>query len=408
MHLSEYSYRLPSELGIIKSNYRKSLDVLVLSTFSLWGDALAEVWEAAGEETSLAVWPFYCASKDNKGDCLHGVRPAKSRLIPGCEWLEWARQVVEALNPRVVVVLTWGDHQDQDFAPLWGKRRVGRIPAAADVIALLHPAKDATRFREDWEARVTKELYERFLVGAKRTADGAIDAFAVLKHQRTEEDTPARPTAEAREEEQKLRAQEVDAFVTGDNILPEHWQVTGNAEEARKALDEAVERRKARAKQEALQERIARDRALGQQQLDGFFSSGGSDMRRRTQPQSAMQAADKALQRSAEAEARLQQARKAAEDFWADTPLPAPTPAPPAVPFKPRPASATLNLADEFQAAKQLEANTGRSFPVAPTPAQQDEAWAREVEERLAQEQEAAAPEETHGPQVAKGKYEDR
>lgn len=305
-HLEQYAYRLPSELGTIKPSQSKGLDVLVLSTFSLWGDPLNEVWQAC-DDASLALWPFYCASKDRNGTCVAGPAPAKSSAVPGCDWLEWARAAVNALAPKLVVVLTWEGKADRNFAPLWGKKRVRNLPAAADVIEIIHPKDGVGAFRERWAAEVAVALRERFLVGAKRNADGTVDALRALKVQRlcdgkdTErlraarvleapervleapkpEPTP-RPSAESRAEEMQARDQDVMGHVSGEGYITEDgvehpyvWTIAGSAEDAQESFERATAVRKAKLKADAAAARIARNLSGGQQQVSRFFASGG-------------------------------------------------------------------------------------------------------------------------------------
>lgn len=378
--LRKHGYKMPDELGMVRDvPTRRGLDVLVLSTYTVWGKELEEVWDVSGDNVSLGFWSYYCATKDFKA--RH--RAAQPRLIPNIDWLGWARSAVRLLEPRLVVVLCWKGNPDRDFVSLWDKRRTGGLPCRDDVIELPDPKNAPDDFHAGWREKVASLLYERHLIGAERDADGAVDAFKVISQ---------RPTDEQRAEEHRAREAPVLDSVTGENILPEHWQRRDDVvDEARQGLDDAIQRRKARAKQEALEAQILRNRSQGQRQITDLF---GGEMRKR--PASEALPPPPPLMRPPPA-------GNGEMLSTIDTGALTLGPAAPrwafashsATPNAQRPMWATINLSEEYAAARELEKRTGQ---------ERDEAWAREVEERIERER---AEQESHPEQVSKGKYED-
>lgn len=342
--LRDYGYKLPEEMGMLRDSHKRSgLDVLVLSRFSVWGDELQEVWNVSGDEVSLGFWSFYCAKKDFKGNCVYGDRPAQARLIPEFDWLEYTRQAVRLLAPRLVVVLCWKGNPDSDFVSLWGKRRTGGLPCLDDVIELPDAKNTPDLFEEGWKEKVASVLYQRYLIGAPRDASGAIDAFSVIGRQWE----PGKATDEQKAQERQLRLAQAIGAVTGDNIPPEQWERGVSAEDARQGLDDAVKRRKEKAKREALEAQIVRNRSQGQRQITDLFVNPASSQRKR----SALMGLDDGLRKRPATEVR-----SAMQD--ADTALTNSAPVAPQrsafVPWRRRPPTARLNVAAERAAAAAL------------------------------------------------------
>lgn len=187
-------FTVPSNLGRIDRVRRRGTDVLVLCEYPLKPPDMNLILSCVEEtQASVSHWAFYCAENTN----------ARSRQSPRFigyhkekkdkpQWVEWFRRAFVAFAPKCVVVLQDPVHNNL-FSDCWPKDTI----TYSDAILLRHPHQDRAIdqtneyavenletdrkfFIEQWETRVNALLKRTCFRGAKRCADGSINAFDAL------------------------------------------------------------------------------------------------------------------------------------------------------------------------------------------------------------------------------------
>lgn len=192
-----------SLLRSVDRGKRERVDVLVLSRYPLAKAHKELIQDLAHGELHVASWALYCASGSSVDrdvripfDSMQKAQDMRTANDASLPWGTYFMAALRVFRPKRVIILCYGN-RDSDFKPHWPKYAAGVPNYDRDAALVPHPKSDQAAFMMAWQRDVTDFFRLNHFVGAKRTASGAIDAFAAMRESQQQRAKAARKAKEA-------------------------------------------------------------------------------------------------------------------------------------------------------------------------------------------------------------------
>ena len=192
-----------SLLRSIDKGKHERVDVLVLSRYPLAKAQKELIQDLSHGELHVASWALYCASGSSVNrevqvpfDSMQKAQDMRTASDASLPWGTYFMAALRVFRPKRVIILCYGN-RDSDFKPHWPKYATGVPNYDRDAALLPHPKSDQAAFMMAWQRDVTDFFRLNHFVGAKRTASGAIDAFAAMRESQQQRAKAARKAKEA-------------------------------------------------------------------------------------------------------------------------------------------------------------------------------------------------------------------